>query len=78
MKKPLSRDSKMSSDSPSNLYRKPAMWTEENHQWVSRYVPSLPLDALVCDACTKFVKRKTGKTDVVPHWLPKQRTVVRG
>ena len=74
--KPLSRDSKChlcASDSPSNLYRKPATWTEENRQWVSRYVSSLPLDALMCDACTKFVKRNTGKADVVPRWLPKQR-----
>ena len=31
---------------------------------MSRYVRSLPLDALVCDACTKFVKRNTGKVDV--------------
>ena len=40
---------------------------------MSRYVSSLPLDALVCDACTKFVKGNTGKADVVPRWLLKQR-----
>ena len=61
------------SDSPGNLYRKPATWTEESRQWVSRYVQNLPLDALVCDACTKFVKRNIGKADVVPRWLPKER-----
>ena len=53
---------------------KPATWTAESrHEWVSRYVQNLPLDALVCDACAKFVKRNIGKTDVVPRWLPKGR-----
>ena len=61
-----------SSDSPANVYRKPATWTAESREWVSRYVQNLPLDAL-CDACTKFVKRNTGKTDIVPRWLPKEK-----
>ena len=33
------RDSKVaecSSDHPANVYRKPATWTEESHEWVSR------------------------------------------
>ena len=44
-------------------------------EWVSRYVQNLPLDALVCDAFAKFVKRNTGKTDILPCWLHKEKNL---
>ena len=60
-----------SSDSPLNWYSRPSTWSEENRQWVNSLCTGpIPLDVSVCRACEKFVKRHTGKTDVVPRWVP--------
>ena len=63
-----------SSDSPANTYKTPATWTEESREWVRRYVPDLPLEVLVCGACSKFVKRHTGEEDVTPRWVKQTKT----
>ena len=61
-----------SSKSPTNVYSKPSAWSEQHRQWVNSMCTSpIPLDVTVCRACEKFIKRHTGKMDVVPRWLPK-------
>ena len=34
---------------------------------------SIPLDALVCWACVRFIRHHTGETGVSPRWAPKER-----
>ena len=60
-----------SSESPTNVYRKPSAWSEQHWQWVNGLCTNLiPLDITVCRACKKFIRWHTSKTDVVPWWLP--------
>ena len=35
------------------------------------HTQSIPPDAPVCRACEKFIKRNTGRENVVPRWIPK-------
>ena len=55
-------------------YSKPSSWSEENRRWLSNvHIQSIPPDSLVCRACEKFIKRNTGKENIVPRWIKKNR-----
>ena len=63
-----------SSESPFNTYSRPSTWTEENRRWANSLCnASIPLDALLCRACVRFIRRHTGETGVSPRWAPKER-----
>ena len=59
-------------ESLSNAFSKPSSWSKENREWLKKvHTQSIPPDAPVCRACEKFIKRNTGRENVVPRWIPK-------
>ena len=45
---------------------------KETLQWVEKVcAQSIPSEALVCRACEKFIKRNTGKTNIITRWILK-------
>lgn len=45
--------------------------SEKNRDWVKKYTPELPQDALICAACSKCIVRHSG-SDTIPRWIPKE------
>ena len=63
-----------SSESPFNTYSRPSNWTEENRRWANSLChSSIPLRALVCRACVRFIRHHMGEKGVSPRWAPKER-----
>ena len=57
---------------PCTAYSRPSSWPNDTLQWVEKVcLQSIPSEALVCRACEIFIKRNTGKTNIIPRWILK-------
>ena len=59
---------------PLTVYSKPSGWPDETQRWIAKLCgKSIPPKSVVCRACEKYIKRNTGKSDVTPRWVSKNK-----